>query len=184
MKNLIMLNCIYILCLLSCNNSIQPIIKKTKEVEIVETSDKNTVSKKTVNPEYYQIMLKTQFSQGGIQGAKLTSSSLLLGEYLDGTESLEFIFKSKMQLENYFEVFEESKSSIKTLEENFECYIFQVNTVLEKHPENEFDLYEYVYPQVVKIFKLENGVWEMKAQNKISTFEELGELKYKTVFGK
>lgn len=182
MKNAVMLIFLCILVLLSCNNSIKSKIKKPIEHEIKTNSKKESEIKKTINPEFYPIILKSQFWEGGIQGAKLASSGLLMSEYFDSTESLDFIFKCKSQYESYFKIFDESKSSIKLLEENFDCNIFQVNMELNKNPENEFDIYKYVFPQVVRTFKLENGIWKLSNQNKINSFEELGELKYKTVF--
>jgi hypothetical protein len=184
MKNVTLLSILFSLFILSCNSSINPNINKPSEIEIKANSESKTEIKTVINPEFYSIILKNQFSQGGIQGAKLTSHGLLMSEYFDGSESLEFIFKCKMELESYFELFDESKSSLKSLEEKFECSIFKVNMVLNKNPEDEFDLYKYVFPQIVKIFTLEDGIWKLSNQKKVNSFEELGELKYETVYKK
>ncbi|MFN8415747.1 MAG: hypothetical protein U0U66_05405 [Cytophagaceae bacterium] len=67
---------------------------------------------------------------------------------------------------------------------NVEYYAFQIPKKVPENPENEFDVFDYVYPSEVKIYKLFGKGWYQIDQQTINSFEELGRLKLKTIHTK
>lgn len=60
-------------------------------------------------------------------------------------------------------------------------YVFEIPTKENLNPENEFDVFEYIYPSQIKIYKMINSNWYLVHSETVSTFTELGSLKLRTL---
>ena len=63
----------------------------------------------------------------------------------------------------------------------FKCFAFVIDKVEPTNPENEFHVYDYVFPSDVKVYNKQNDTWRLLLTEKVNNFEELGELKRKTI---
>lgn len=61
------------------------------------------------------------------------------------------------------------------------CFAFVIPKVEPSEPENEFDIYDYVFPSDVKIYRKNAATWQLISTERVGSFEQLGELKLKTV---
>lgn len=68
-----------------------------------------------------------------------------------------------------------------TPEKDLICYLFEVEKTNNDDPQDEFDLYKYVYPSEVSVKIKYKGIWYDIDQQTINTFEELGQLKLETI---
>jgi hypothetical protein len=60
-------------------------------------------------------------------------------------------------------------------------FAFVIPKTEPTEPENEFDVFDYVFPSDVKIYKKNTGTWKLINTERVESFEQLGELKLKTV---
>ncbi|MEQ8237834.1 MAG: hypothetical protein RIA69_01410 [Cyclobacteriaceae bacterium] len=65
--------------------------------------------------------------------------------------------------------------------EKLRSFAFVIPKVDPIEPENEFDVYDYVFPSYVEVYTRNNGTWKLINTEQIESFEQLGELKLKTV---
>lgn len=65
-----------------------------------------------------------------------------------------------------------------------EYYAFEIPKKIPEEPENEFDTYDYVFPSIVKIYKLFEDGWYLIKKENINSFEELGRLKMNSIYKK
>ncbi len=80
-----------------------------------------------------------------------------------------------LRLNNHLK--KESDSEI----ENLKCFAFVIPKTLPSKPENEFDVYDYVFPSAVKVYSKKAGNWELIETKKVDSFSQFGELKLRTV---
>jgi len=64
---------------------------------------------------------------------------------------------------------------------NTTYFAFEIPKKVPESPENEFDTFDYIYPSDVKIYQKFSDGWYLIETIEVSSFEELGELKLKTI---
>lgn len=64
---------------------------------------------------------------------------------------------------------------------NTTYFAFEIPKKVPESPENEFDTFDYIYPSEVKIYQKFSDGWYLIETIEVSSFEELGELKLKTI---
>ena len=80
--------------------------------------------------------------------------------------------KEKGEISTYFD---------ETPESELITYLFQVKKQENKEPQDEFDLYEYVFPSQVDVKIKHKGNWYNVDSREVHSFKELGKLKLETI---
>ncbi|WP_018342912.1 hypothetical protein [Cytophaga aurantiaca] len=178
--------------LLGCEDSSnkESLIKKT---EIVQDTiiDKNT----NIHPREEVKIEKIDFDfltdcdsldmwQGGIQGINVSDSTgpFIMAQCF-ANKNFDLIVYSNRKIE-LKEGTDFKGKSIKNGIAGAEYYAFEIPKKIPEEPENEFDTYDYVYPSEVKIYKLFEDGWYLIKRGKVDSFEELGRLKFNSVYKK
>ncbi len=188
MKNTFVILCIFsfLITLNSCSESTTTEDETTLQ-DTIDVEDKNTSSSALSNLEQSNFSLKCdslEYWFGGLQGVgnkKLACCYKMAycnsPKYYDLIWAPENFVNFKQDMENgelsaYFD---------ETPEKDLICYLFEVNKTENDDPQDEFDLYKYVYPSQVNVKIKHKGTWYNVDQKTINTFEELGQLKLETI---
>lgn len=66
---------------------------------------------------------------------------------------------------------------------NIIYYAFEIDKKESENPENEFDVFEYVYPSNVNVYRRFEDGWRFILTEKVESFQELGKLKQRMLLG-
>ena len=121
---------------------------------------------------------------GGIQGierSKKTYPYMMAECHTNLNYDLIWVKPKKESEDLSFRLMQHLNSKTDEEIDQLKCFAFVIPKVEPVEPENEFDVYDYVFPSDVKIYEKNNGTWQLINTERVESFEQLGELKLKTV---
>lgn len=188
MKNLLVILSIFsfLFAITSCSESTTTEDETTLQ-DTINIEEKNTTSSALSNLKKSNFSLECdslEYWFGGLQGVGNQKAACCYKmAYCNSPKFYDLIwapenfvnFKQDMdngELSTYFD---------ETPEKELICYLFEVDKTENDNPQDEFDLYKYVYPSEVNVKIKSKGVWYNVDQQTVNTFEELGALKLETI---
>lgn len=191
MKNTLLILYIILLatsCSPGTNSTKQEANERILSSDTISESSANTVMKKIDNSssiydefDFLSDCDSLKIWHGGIQGTPsddLTCCYLMAQCQTNKHFDLIIYSESQTELEDGIDY---KNNRIKDDLEKVEYFAFEIPKKKPDYPENEFDTFDYVYPSTVKVYKRKNENWEVIHEVKVNSFEELGELKLKTL---
>jgi hypothetical protein len=167
MKLLVVLSCI--LFFVSCSRS-----HNNKETKI---ENYNSLE----NFDFLTDCDSLEIWQGGIQGLRYSKQSgIFIMAQCSSNKDFDLIVYSDRQIE-LEEASDYKAGIIKKGIDDAEYYAFEIPKKKPDKPENEFDTFDYIFPCEVRVFKLVDQEWKIINSERVETFQQLGELKQKTI---
>jgi len=165
-----------ILFIASCTNNVDNNLPDSIKDSSI-TTEKSPTTQQSYNFVFNCDNLEVWY--GGIQ-PNPSGFLLLLGSCNDnGPDSIyEIALLPLSKTKDDLELYNAKKDS---LPKYFDIYVFTIPTEEPKEPENEFDIYDYIFPNNASAYKYENKKWVKIAEEKVSTFEEYGRFKIATL---
>jgi len=125
-----------------------------------------------------------QMWQGGIQGVDVSDSTApFIMAQCFSNKHFDLVVYSKREI-GLKEGTDFKEKVIKNGITGAEYYAFEIPKKVPEEPENEFDTYDYIYPNEVKIYKLFEDGWYLIKRENVNSFEELGRLKLNSIYKK
>jgi len=155
-------------------NDFKPEIKDSKSETDVTLND-------NIDLDFLSDCDSLEIWHGGIQGTTrddLTCCYLIAQCQTNRHFDLIVYHESQSELEDAVDY---KNNRIKQGLKNVEYFAFEISKKKPDNPENEFDTFDYVFPSAVRVYKFDNKNWKSIAEVRVESFEELGELKLKTL---
>lgn len=119
--------------------------------------------------------------QGAIQGvpAAETGGIYVMAQCFTNKDFDLIVFSNKKL--GLGEAADDKRGTIKAGIPGAEYYAFEIPKKEAEESEEETEAFSYVFPSQVKVYKRFEDGWYLIRQERVSSFEELGQLKYSTV---
>ncbi|MCR6639839.1 MAG: hypothetical protein NVV82_12890 [Sporocytophaga sp.] len=157
----------------------------------IDTSQSNTIEPikteyklKKIEFDFLSECDSLQIWQGGIQGVAFSDSTgpFLMAQCFENKHYDLVVFSDRVidlkEGANYKE------NRIADGLTNSEYYAFEIPKKVPENPENEFDTFDYIFPNQVKIYKQFNDGWYLINEVNVDSFEDLGRIKLNTIYKK
>lgn len=151
------------------------------EVEKLEEEVVETKPYETSEVDFFTVCDNLELWKGGIQGVPSSDSTgpYIMGQCF-GDAHFDIIVYAEKDVELSDAVI--NHKDLNTSLEGVSYFAFEIPKVTKENPEDEFDLYDYVYPSEVKVYKNVEGEWRLINTKEVSSFEELGQLKLESIY--
>ena len=172
-----------VLFLVGCDEQQQE-QKQNEVVEEVEPEqgvekEAPTIDLEKSEVDFFTVCNNLEVWKGGIMGVESSDST---GPYIMGQCFGNKHFDLIVYSEKDIELSEASHNDLKKDLPGASYFAFEIPKVEKEEPEDEFDLYDYVYPSEVKVYKWMQGGWYLVKVEEVTSFEELGALKLKSIY--
>lgn len=161
----------------------QDTIAKIEPKKIPVTEQQETKIEK-IDFDFLSDCDSLQMWQGGIQGVDVSDSTApFIMAQCFSNKHFDLVVYSKREI-GLKEGTDFKEKVIKNGITGAEYYAFEIPKKVPEEPENEFDTYDYIYPNEVKIYKLFEDGWYLIKRENVNSFEELGRLKLNSIYKK
>jgi hypothetical protein len=180
--------------LLGCEDSSEKesLIKKTEiiqdtvidKIKNIHSAAKQEAKIEKIDFDFLTDCDSLDMWQGGIQGMNVSDSTgpFVMAQCFSN-KHFDLIVYSNREI-GLKEGTDFKEKSIKNGIAGAEYYAFEIPKKIPEDPENEFDTYDYIYPSEVKIYKLFDDGWYLIKRQNVGSFEELGRLKFNSIYKK
>jgi hypothetical protein len=153
---------------------------QSNTIEPIKTENKS----KKIEFDFLSECDSLQIWQGGIQGVAFSDSTgpFLMAQCFANKHYDLVVFSDRVI--DLKEGVDYKENRIVNGLAGVQYYAFEIPKKVPEHPENEFDTFDYVFPNLVKIYKHFDDGWYLINEVHADSFEDLGRIKLNTIYKK